>query len=291
MDNQTERISWPTLFAGMIVTVFLSLSVHAVMLQGFHVPFPYNFPNTGWAKLPDDTLTVLGAIFLSAHLPRNIRKRSFGFRSALLFLLLASIREVLFRDPFMDFINLSNLTLYPFIDNLPKLIPLAVVAIGVESSILRERSFWTSLIFAVVLAAIAALLVKPLANYSMAGLMHFTSAREGHQRYGVPYDWHILMPAYLTFFEPVIAALVIGGVIRRRLPAAPLVRFGITAALIIALKGPVFAALLNIWYANTGAFTAILSYAQFTFETMALGILAAATLQLSFNPIKPALRP
>ena len=181
----------------------------------------------------------------------------------------------------MELINLSNFTLYPFLDNIPKLIPLAVIAIGVESWTRREHGFKANLIAAALLAAIAGLLVKPLANYAFTGVIHFTESQEGHQRYVLPYDWHILLPAYLTFFEPVIAALVIGCAVRDDLPRRSLTRFGITAALILALKGPVFAPLINIHYANTAPLTAVLSYAQFTFETMALGIVTATTLQFA----------
>jgi len=288
MNKSSERVSWPILIAGAIVTMVFSLSVHAVMLQGLHVPYPYNFPHTGWARLPDGILSVLGAIYLSTHLPQSIRKRSFGLRCTLLFLLLATIHEVFFRGPFMEFVNLSNFTLYPFIDNLPNLIPLAVVAIGVESLTSHDRSFRANLVAAVLLAAVTGLLVKPFANYAFASVIRFTEAQEGHQRYGLPYDWHILLPAYLTFFEPVIAALLIGCAIRHNLPPKPITRFGITAALILALKGPVFAPLVNIHYANTGALTAVLSYAQFSFETMALGILTAATLHFSSHAVEGA---
>ena len=185
MSDQIECISWPILTAGAIVTMVLSLSAHAVMLQGLHVPYPYNFPNTGLARLPDGILSVLGAIYLSAHLPQNIRKRGFGIRCALLFLLLATIHEVFFCAPFMEFINLSNFTLYPFIDNIPKLIPYAIIAIGVESWTRRERSLGADLVAAALLAAIAGLLVKPFANYVFPSVIHFTQAREGNQRYGL----------------------------------------------------------------------------------------------------------
>ena len=286
MNKLSECVSWPVLIIGAIVTMVLSLSVHAVMLQGLHVPYPYNFPHTGWARLPDGILSAFGAIYLSAHLPQNIRKQSFVLRCALVFFLLATIHETFFRDPFMEFINLSNFTLYPFLDNIPKLIPLAVIAVCVESWTRRERSFRANLIAAVLLAIVAGLLVKPFADYAFAGVMHFTEAREGHQRYGLPYDWHILLPAYLTFFEPVIAALVIGRAVRDNLPPESLTRFGITAALILALKGPVFAPLINIHYANTAPLTAVLSYAQFTFETMALGILTATALRFASHAVE-----
>ena len=290
MDDQIERVSWPLLIVGAVVTMVLSLSVHAVMLQGLHIPYPYNFPHTGWVRLPDGTLSAFGAIYLSQHLPQSIRKRSFPLRCTLLFLLLATIHEVFFRAPFMEFINLSNFTLYPFIDNIPQLIPLAGIAAGVECWTRRTRSFRANLVVAALLAAAAGLLIKPFANYAFAGVIHFTEAREGHERYGLPYDWHILLPAYLTFFEPVIAALAIGYAIRHTLPPIPLTRFVITAALIVALKGPVFAPLLNIHYANSGALTAVLSYAQFTFETMALGLLTAGTLHFSSRAVEKPIR-
>ena len=288
MSKLSECVSWPVLVVGAVVTMVLSLSVHAVMLQGLHVPYPYNFPHTGWARLPDEILSTFGAIYLSAHLPRSIRKQSFARRCALVFFLLATIHETFFRAPFMEFINLSNFTLYPFLDNIPKLIPLAVIAIGVESWTGREHGLKANLVAVVLLAAIAGLLVKPFANYAFTGVISFTESQEGHQRYGLPYDWHILLPAYLTFFEPVIAGLVIGRAVRDNLPPQSLTRFGITAALILALKGPVFAPFINMHYANTEPHTAILSYAQFTFETMALGILTAITLHFAFHAVEDA---
>ena len=269
----------------------LALSVHAVMIQALHVPYPSNFPHTGWARLPDGILSVAGAFYLSEHLPESIRRRSFGLRCTLIFLSLATIHEVFFRAPFMEFINLSNFTLYPFIDNIPKLIPLAVIAIAVDSWTRRQTSFGANLIAAALLAALAGLVIAPFASHAFAGVLHFTEAREGNQRYGLPYNWHILLPAYLTFFEPVIATLVIGRAIRSQLPPAPLTRFGITAALILALKGPVFAPLVNIQYAKLAPFAAILSYAQFTFETMTLGILPAAILHFSFHAVDTPTKP
>ena len=288
MNKLPECISWPILAVGAIVTMVLSLSVDAVMLQGLHVPYPYNFPHTGWARLPDGILSALGAIYLSTHLRQNTGKHSIGFRCLLLFLLLASIHEDLFRGPFMEFINLSNFTLYPFIDNIPKLIPWAVVALGVELWISHERSLRADLIAAVLLAIVVGLLVKPFAYYAFEGVTHFTGVREGQQRYGLPYDWHILLPAYGTFFEPVLAALVIARAIRDDLPPESLTRFGITAALILALKRPVFAPLINIHYAKAAPLRSVLSYAQFTFETMALGILTATTLHFASLAVKDA---
>ncbi len=85
-------------------------------------------------------------MFLSAHLPETIRQRSLSPRCLIMFLLLATIHETFFRDPFMEFINLSNFTLYPFLDNIPKLVPLAVIAIGVESWTRRERSLMSNLL-------------------------------------------------------------------------------------------------------------------------------------------------
>ncbi len=281
MNRLSEWISWPILIVGAIVTMLLSLSVHAVMLQGLHVPYPYDFPHSGWARVPDGILSAFGAIFLSTHLSQSFRKQSLALRCALVFVLLATIHETFFRAPFMEFINLSNFTFYPFLDNIPKLIPLAVIAIGVESWTGHEHSFRANLIAAVLLAIVAGLLVKPFANYAFADAMRFTEAREGHQRYGLPYDWHILLPAYLTFFEPVLAALVIGRAVRDNLPPGSLTRFGITGTLILTLKGPVFAPLINIHYANTAPGTAVLSYAQFTFETMTLAILTATTLHFA----------
>jgi hypothetical protein len=283
MHESRKRFSWLILVVGAIVTMIASLSVHAVMLQVLHVPYPYDFPRTGWARLPDGVLSVCGAIYLSTQLPQSVRERSFALRCMLMFLFMSTIHEAFFRGPFMEFINLSNFTLYPFLDNIPKLIPFVVISVGVESWSRRTASTGVKLLAAVLLAAVAGLLIRPLADHAFVGVIKFTEAREGHQRYGLPYDWHILLPAYLTFFEPVVSAFAIAFAIRRKLPPAALTRFGITAALIVALKGPVFAPLINIHYANGGPLKAILSYAQFSFETITLAILAAMTVHFYFS--------
>ena len=241
------------------------------------------FPQQGGQSCQTGSCPYSGQCIFPHIFQTAFEMRSFSFRCVCLFLLLATIHEVLFRAPFMEFINLSNFTLYPFIDNIPKLIPLAVIAIGVEGWTRRQTSFTADLIVAALLATVTGLLVRPFANHLFAGIMKFTEAREGNQRYGLPYDWHILLPAYLTFFEPVIAAFVIGYAIRHKLPPSSLARFGITAALILSLKGPVFAPFLNVFYAKLSPLAAVLSYAQFTFETMTLGILNAATLHFSFK--------
>ena len=289
MSDLMERVSWPVLVAGAMLTLVLSLSVHAVMLQGLHVPYPSQFPHTGWARLPDSALSVFGAMYLSALLPERIQQLSLARRSVLMFLFLSTIHEVLFRAPFMEFINLSNFTLYPFLDNLPKLIPLAAVSVGVEAWTPVKRSFAANIIAAVLLAAMANLVIAPVATHAFTGVLTFTEAREGNERYGLPYDWHILLPAYATYIEPVIAALVIGWAIRHQVSPEPFRRFATTAVLILALKGPVLSPVVNIHYANTSAITAVRSYAQFTFETVTLGILTALTLQLAARPPRTVL--
>jgi hypothetical protein len=97
MHNLKVRVSRLILVAGAIVTMVASFSVHAVMLQGLHVLYPYSFPKAAWARLPDGILSALGAMYLSAHLPGRIRTSSFGIRCAVMFLFLATIHEDLFR--------------------------------------------------------------------------------------------------------------------------------------------------------------------------------------------------
>ena len=286
VENSSAQISWLKLIAGAIVTLGLALSVHAVMIQLLHIPFPYNFPHAGWARLPDSILSVFGAIYLSRHLPAGTRARSLAYRSGLLFLLLAAIHEVLFRAPFMEFINLSNFTLYPFIDNIPHLIPLAAIAVGVEVWTRRRYGLAVDIAAAGILAALATMLIAPIAMHAFADVLRTTAAREGVQRYGLPYDWHILLPAYLTFLEPVVASLVIGRAVRDQLPTRAGLRFAITLALLLALKGPVFAPFLNIHFAGTDPLLAMLSYAQFSFETIALGGLTAANLLFSTRRVE-----
>jgi hypothetical protein len=54
------------------------------------------------------------------------------------------------------------------------------------------------------------LVCLPLASGIFAGLLHRISYLDGVNRYNPPYDYHITIPAYLTFIEPVIGSFAIG---------------------------------------------------------------------------------
>ena len=104
MSGNTEhdfgKVLWWRAVAGMLVTTVVSLSLHAVMLQGLHVPYPYMYPKAGWAAYPRVFFSVLGAMYLYPRLDWRFARLSIPLRCLMLFLLLTTIREA-----FMNIMN------------------------------------------------------------------------------------------------------------------------------------------------------------------------------------------
>jgi hypothetical protein len=122
--TQTERLhsrvtSWPLLLAGMALTTMLALSVHVVMLQNLHVPYPYHFPHTGWPTYPAYFFITISAVYIEACSRGRLAAISPWLRCGILFLQVGALRELLFRAPFMNFINGNPYSIYPWVENIP----------------------------------------------------------------------------------------------------------------------------------------------------------------------------
>lgn len=125
------------------------------------------------------------------------------------------------------------------------------------------------------------MLLSPALKTAFAGFVQWTSSREGYTFYNPPYDWHVEVPAYMTFAEPVLAAFAVAALVAGCLPRERLRAIAVLAMLIFALRGQFFSTFINIRYAGTDAVTAMLSFGQFTLESLVLAVLVAATWMLA----------
>jgi heme exporter protein D len=278
---RSRATSWPLLVAGAVLTTVLSLTVHVFMLQVLHEPYPASFPRTGWPIFPAYFFITISAIYIDTLIKIRIRTISVWARCVVLFLLIAGLREQLFRAPFMNFINGNPYTIYVWIANIPRLIPLAVLACLVVSVTEWSRRKWQKWLAGLAISVSIFLLCLSVVNGMFAEILRSISSLNSPNRYNPPYNYHIIIPAYLTFLEPVIASFLVGALIWEELPARW--RILILTALIFAIKGPVVSPFINIIYAGTDPMTAVLSMAQFSFESITLGLCTAVTLKFSLK--------
>lgn len=273
---------------GVSLAAVIPLSIHAVMLDDLHVPYPANLPRSGWPVLSRWLFLVVGAMAVDSLLARSHAGWSVARRWLVLFLLVAGLREELIRDEFMKLINMTHVTIYPVLRVLPMLLLLAFAAIatGAARTSLAARHARSpaaiNAFAAIVVATLIVFAIKPLLDQGSAAMLARLSSTDSPSRWDPPYDWHILIPAYVTFLEPVAASFALGLLTWPALPVRRVTRVVWLAALIALIKGPLLEPLVNIVFANTDPVTAMLSAGQFTFETIALALLTAATLELTY---------
>ena len=283
--GQTEArgVRWSVLVPGFIVTMVAALSVHAVMLDYLHVPYPYALPHTGWSAFPDFVALGCAAVAIHALTQPKLGARTQATRILVLFLLIGGLKETLFRDVFMGVINSKPVTVYPFVQWLPKLAPLAALAAIIVWSGALMTSTPQKVLGAILISTFVFFAVKGPADGVASHILAAIEYLDPKNRFNPPYDYHILIPAYLSFAEPVAASFAVGLLIWDRSSSRPLLRIAQLASLILLAHGPVFRPFINILYANTDAGTAMLSVGQFSFESIALGVLTGIVITLALH--------
>lgn len=287
--RSVSRTRWSVLVPGFVVTMVASLSVHAVMLDDLHVPYPYRLPHTGWPAFPDFVALSFATVAIYALIRPKLARSASAMHVLVLFLLIAGLKEALFRDVFMNMINAKRVTIYPVVQWLPKLVPLAALATIIVPSAALMSSTWRKVCGAVLIGGVVFFLVKVTTDSVFARILAAIEYLDPANRFDPPYDYHILIPAYLTFAEPVAASFAVGLLAWDRLSRHTLTRIAQLAALILLAKGPVFKPFINIVYARTDAVTAMLSVGQFSFETITLGVLTGTSLTLALRDRAAAL--
>ncbi len=270
------------LVVGFVVTMVASLSVHAAMIQYLHVPYPYTLPHMGRPVLPGFVALSCAAVAIYALVRPRLASLRSAARILVLFLLVAGLNEELFRDVFMDMLNAKPVTIYPIVQWLPKLVPFAALAAIVAwSSAMMPTTLRR--VFGGLLIGSLVFVIKIATDGVFAHLLASIAYLDSPNRFDPPYDYHILIPAYLSFAEPVAASFAVGLLAWDRLSRHVPLRIAQLAALILLATGPVFKPFINILYARTDVAMAMLSVGQFLFESIALGVLTGLFLALSLQ--------
>jgi hypothetical protein len=274
-------VRWARLTVGFSLTAVLALSVHVVMLQVLHVPYPSE-PFT--SRLPvvlNNVLAAWAAIWLYSCLQAQLPDRAPVFRIGVLFLLLCGLNETV-RMWFMNVycINPSPKSwAFQLLTGLPAvLVPLTTAILAAAASHYLRKP-WQRNIGATLMALLLTFAVMPMRSMVAGAIAgQITAWAPTGAWCEMPYGVDVVIPAYLTFAEPTLAALFCvafawrllnGGKLRRSLVVFTL--------LILALRSQLLSAFFYAIDSKMPAMTALASMGQFSLEAAALGFLMALT--------------
>lgn len=267
-----EGVRWGRLVCGVLLTTVLGLSVHAVMLQVLHVPYPSAVLESKLPEVLNGAIMMWAAIWLYDGLRARQTDCAAWVRVVILFVLLAGLNGTLrgalmngycsTREPVRWLIALLLTSHY--------LIYFAVIA-GFAGAMSRFQSNTVRLAGVAAGALLAAFVLTP----GLMALDAAISARVAHWVIAggwcrLPYGMDVLLPAYASFLEPVLACLVCLALIWRCLPVHPLGRVAAFVVLVLALKRQLLMPFLYAAFAPGPAVTALASMGQFSLEAAAL---------------------
>ena len=277
------KIDWPVLLIGMLVTVVVALSFHVVMLQVLRVPYPDNSGVSRWVVSLNTALSVFAAIVFY-HLARpRLARLSVPVQCVIVFALYAMLKETV-RIILMKSVFTSAWT-YNLIAGIPGLLYYLVAGCMIVLVSLKLRGPWLKLIGAVASAAVLIFAVNPLILSSFAPLLRSISYLDHAEVYTFPYGWWVLVPAYVTFLEPVAACMVMAALVWPSLSGRSGIRTLQFMLLVMFMTGRLLPTLLFSLYLKLPLPAAVISESQFFLEFLALGLLTALNWQVSRRPV------
>jgi len=262
------------LFFGFLVTVLLSLSIHIVMLQVIGVQYPDNSGIPLIPRLLNKWLSVL-ALFVFYYLAKDkLSKKSIVIQTIIVFCLYAMVKEVLIRANLMEGVVTTS-WIFPFIKAVPQLLGYLILAFALVVSNFFISKKWQLFGISILITCLLQFVLEPQLNSIFEPIISSYSYLAHDPIYELPYDWHVLVPAYLTFAEPVIAAFVIVYYIWEKLDGKAWQKIILVGILICLIKGMLLPVFLFTPYLKLNFIAAIASEIQFTLEFLAVGILTS----------------
>lgn len=269
------------LVVGILFTTIVSLGVHVVALQGLQIPIPARSVKSWFPyRLVSDAAFAYALVTLFSYLAAG-KPRTQRFRRAIVCLgIVLGLNETLrgwlmnayCATPFAG--SVLFLALMALASSVYYLSAIGIVATG---DVRKSRSLEGAVIS---LATAAALnLFAPQLVAALQSM--FSSAIPSLAPLGswckLPYGLNIVVPAYITFIEPVIAAICCAAVSCTEICGTLLRRLSTFTVLVLALKGQLFSVPLYLAYADESWPLSIASMGQFTLEAILLAIGAFLT--------------
>ena len=273
-----QQVRWPILVPMLIVTALLPLSIHVFMLNA-GVPHPKPIADSGLIAWTNVLFTTAGTLLVFRHLHPGLSQRSVLFRAAIVLVLVAALSGKVFRDAFMDIdivvaplLSLSTTAL--LLDDYRPVLPLAAAVLLAALAASRTNGALRIAAASVVISVIVWLVVGYVLDPILDPINTSLDAHEGRPFEAPPYDARIQIPAYATYLEPAIASVVLVSLVWNRLPPNISHRMGAAVGIVFLLVGPVARPFIDA-ATNDDHLIGFLGPAQFSFETILLGLLAA----------------
>lgn len=264
---------------GGIITGVVALSIHLLVLSALNIPTPQSRPTTGMLVRLDSMGSVIGILLICRYTMEGLRQRGWSVAKASLipFVLFAMFSESLIRAPLMNGV-VSESLLYPLITGWTRLIPLFVIfaICAVVASRIKDPR-WLVVAGVAIWAWVKYVLATPL-KILMATILSHAAPLAKPEVYSPPYDWHVYVPAYITYAEPVIGVFLLLALTWERLPGRTAHRCAMMVLILLLAKSLVIGPFAYALSAPEGSrLMALLSMGQFSLETSVLILLAIAT--------------
>ncbi|MDE1146987.1 MAG: hypothetical protein PW843_10240 [Azospirillaceae bacterium] len=274
-----RRVNWTILAVGAVISGFISLSIHVVMLQVLDVAYPQDGGAPTWARMPILMGAMAAACVFYGMARPALAKRGPVLAVLALFALLAMGRESL------RLIVMNGVVTTAWVYALAGAVPGLLVALGSAALVVAASAFTrgpvSRLVAGVIIGAIVLLGLQPLIAHVWKPVMAALSGFDHDEVYQMPYGWQVEIPAYLTFVEPVASCLAMAALIWDKLSARPLTRLAQFMLLVLFLRGLVLRPFLYSFFIPAPLGAAMLSESQFFFEYLALGLLTGLTWQFA----------
>lgn len=263
--------NWPLLIAALALAGAVSLSIHVVMIEALGVAYPEDGGTPTWAKFANMAGTVIAMLAFYRLARPPLERRGPLARWLIVFAVLAMVKETL-RGLVMDGV-VTGAWAFAVLKEVPStllmlLIAAAVVAVG------SRLSSWVALLsVGVVIAAAAFFAAQPAIGAAYGPWLQSMASLAHDDLYQLPYPIQVMVPAYLTFAEPVLGCAVVAALIWPRLSQRPWLRIGQFALLITLIKGVVVRTLVYSAFMKAPLGAAMLSQGQFGLEFLALALL------------------
>jgi hypothetical protein len=244
------------------------------MLQVIGVQYPDNSGIPLIPRLLNKWLSVL-ALFVFYYLAKEkLSKKSIAIQTIIVFCLYTMVKEVLIRANLMEGVVTTS-WIFPFIKAVPQLLGYLILAFALVVSNFFISKKWQLLGISILITCLLQFVLEPQLNSIFNPIISSYSYLAHDPIYELPYDWHVLVPAYLTFAEPVIAAFVIVYYIWEKLDGKAWQKIILIGILICLIKGMLLPVFLFTPYLKLNFIAAIASEIQFTLEFLAVGILTS----------------
>lgn len=258
------------LAASLVAASAIALTVHVAMLAS-GIAYPVSQPPE-WARWLNLSIAIWAVLLVLRLAEPHLKERSFMARTAIVFVLLLTIRETA-RAGIMSGIVTGGWA-YSAISLVEPLLRLLIQAVLCVAAVRWVRGGLSLTIVALATAAVG-MGAQALLGMALAPLMAHVAALALPPQYVFPYPFHVTLAAYVTMLEPAAGATLLLALVWGRLPGSKALRLLASALLVAQLKGILGMTLLFSFFMAQAPLAGMLGYSQFLFEFLVLGLLAA----------------